>query len=181
MTLINKLNALFDRVITGFAVLAGFLLAFSVISVTVSVATRYFFNFPIGWVTEISAYILLYITFMIAAWVLKEGAHVTIDIVLELLRPNIQSVISIFTSYLCAAVCLILTFFGARETWELYSTGYFTPTELELPKWTINIVIFVGSLLLFIQFLRMGHENMRIRKDAKDNKEMTHAVREFDA
>jgi len=181
MKVSDRLTALFDHIITWMAILAGVLLAFSVISVTISVATRYFFNFPIGWVTEISAYILLYITFMVAAWVLKEEAHVTIDIILELLRPGVQSFINIITSYICATVCLILTFFGARETWELYKTGYFTPTELELPKWSINIIIFVGSLLLFIQFLRRGHEHMRIRRDAKNKRQVNHSIHEFEA
>jgi C4-dicarboxylate transporter DctQ subunit len=181
MKLSKRLSAIFDHIITWMSVLAGILLAFSVISVSISVATRYFFNYPVGWVTEICAYILLYITFMVAAWVLKEEAHVTIDIILEQLKPRVQSFINIITSYISAIVCLILTFFGARETWELYKTGYFTPTELELPKWIINIIIFVGSLLLFIQFLRRGHGYMGIWRHPKNKKQMTSTIHEFEA
>lgn len=181
MNLVKRLSAVFDHIITWMAILAGILLAFSLISVSVSVATRYFFNYPIGWVTEISAYILLYITFMVAAWVLKEEAHVTIDILLEQLKPRFRSFINIITSYTSAAVCLVLTFFGARETWELYKTGYFTPTEMELPKWMINVVIFVGSLLLFIQFIKRGHQYLGIWRDTKNRKEHSSTIREFEA
>ncbi len=63
MKLITKITAIFDRTIEAMVILAGILLAFAVLSVSVAVATRYFLGYPIGWVIEISTYILLYITF----------------------------------------------------------------------------------------------------------------------
>jgi TRAP-type C4-dicarboxylate transport system permease small subunit len=42
--------------------------------VAAGIATRYFFNYPLPWVTEIAEYILLYIPFLVGAWVLKKDA-----------------------------------------------------------------------------------------------------------
>ena len=109
MRLLTKLTVIFDRTLDAMAILAGILLAFAVLSVSVAVATRYFLGYPIGWVIEISAYILLYITFLVAAWVLREEGHVTIDIVIEWLMPRTQSLINIITSTISAMVCFILT------------------------------------------------------------------------
>jgi len=135
-------------------ILAGILLIFITLIIGVSIASRYFLNRPMGWVTEISEYSLLYITFLVAAWVLKKEGHVKMDIVLTRLKPRTQSVTNVITSAISAVVCFILTWYGVRVTWELFQTGYPTPTILELPKFIIIAAIFIGSFLLFIQFLR---------------------------
>jgi len=180
MKLIAKLTAIFDRTLDAMAILAGILLAFAVLSVSVAVATRYFLGYPIGWVIEISSYILLYITFLVAAWVLREEGHVAVDIVLERLRPRTRSLINIGTSTISAVVCFILTWYGIRVTWDLFQTSYFTPTELELPKWIINAIIFVGSFLLFIQFLRRSYGYLESRKAPQYKEQGPKTRHEFD-
>jgi len=157
MRLVRKLTIIFDRIV-GFAhILAGILLIFAMVSVSAAIASRYLLGHPIGWVIEISEYILLYVTFLVAAWVLREEGHVKMEIVLSRLNPRVQSLINTITSAISAIICLILTWYGVKVTWDLFQGGYFTPTILELPKFIIIAVIFVGSFLLFVQFMRRGH------------------------
>jgi len=157
MKLVKKLTNFFDRTIGAMAILAGILLIFTMLSVSVAIASRYFLNRPMGWVIEISEYCLLYITFLVAAWVLKGEGHVKMDIILNRFNPRTQSLINVITSAISAIVCIILTWYGVKVTLELFQTGYFTPTILELPKFIIIAIIFVGSFLLLIQFLRRTH------------------------
>ena len=154
MRLVRKLSNFFDRVLVVMTILAGILLIFSLLSINMEVASRYFLGRPMGWVTEISEYTLLYITFLAAAWVLKREGHVRMDIVLDRLSPRTQSMLNVFTSGMSAIVCFILSWYGVKVTWELFQTAYFTPTILELPKFIIVAIIFIGSILLLIQFLR---------------------------
>ena len=180
MTLMKRFDSFFDKILNLMAIVAGGLLAFSMLSVSIAVATRYFFNYPIGWVIEISSYILLYVTFLVAAWVLKEGGHVTIDIILNQLKSRTQSLINFITSIINAAVCLILTYSAGKVTLDLYKTNYFTPTELELPKWIINIIIVIGSLSLFIQFIRTGISYMGNFKDVKNRSKVPETLKEYE-
>lgn len=159
MRLVKKLTNFFDRIIVLMTILAGILLVFAMLIISGAVASRYFLGRPIGWVIEISEYIILFVTFLVAAWVLKQEEHVKMDIVLNQLNPRTQSMINVITSGISAIVCFILTWYGAKVTWELFETGYFTPTLLELPKFIIIAVIFIGSFILFIQFLRRTHNN----------------------
>jgi hypothetical protein len=71
----EKAGLFFDRILDFFFVLAGILLAFSALSVAMAIVSRYFFNRPWGWVVEISEYILLYITFLVSARVLKKSVR----------------------------------------------------------------------------------------------------------
>ena len=180
MGLMKRFDAFFDKILNLMAIAAGGLLAFSLISVSVAVASRYFFNYPIGWVIEISSYILLYVTFLAAAWVLREGGHVTIDVVINRLQSKTQSLINFITSIINAAVCVILTYSAGKVTLDLYKTNYFTPTELELPKWIINIIIVVGSLSLFIQFIRSGIGYMDEFKDGKNRSRVPETLKEYE-
>ena len=145
---------IFDHILTVLFAFSGVLLAFATCSVALGILSRYFFARPIAWVTEISEYILLFITFLVAAWVLKHDEHVKMDIILNLFPPSTQSVINFITSIISAFICLVITLFGARVTWILYKSKAFTYTILELPKFIFTSVILIGGFLLFIQFLR---------------------------
>ena len=153
MKIIGILTNIINRTIDLMAILAGILLIFSMLSISMGVASRYLLDRPMAWVVEISEYSLVYITFLIAAWVLKREGHVKMDLVFNRLSPRTQLMMSIITSIISAIVCFILFWYGVKVTWELFRTDYFTPTVLELPKFVIVAIIFIGSLMLFFQFL----------------------------
>ena len=144
----------FDRILNILAIAAGLLLLLIMILVCLDVGLRYLFNRPLGWVTEIGSYVLLYVTFLVAAWVLRGEGHVAMDMITNLVSPKIQSMVKAVTSAISALVCLVLAWFGFKVSWDLLWSGYFTPTMLELPKWFLTAVIFLGFFLLFIQFIR---------------------------
>lgn len=150
----DRFSTLFDRVLNAMAFLGGVLLAFSVLSISAEVFSRYLLNYPFGWVTEISSYSLLYITFLVAAWVLRSDDHIKVDAVIKLFKPRTQSLLHLITLLTCSLMCLILVIFGAKVSLDLYKSDYFTPTMLELPKYLILSIIFVGYFTLFVQFVR---------------------------
>ncbi len=164
MNLIERILAVFDHMVDAMRIISGTLLVLVTVGVSVGVASRYFFNRPIGWLVELSSYALLYMTFMVAAWVLRDDGHVSMDFVVNRLGPGPRALVNAVTSAVSAMVCLVLTWFGIVVTWDLFKTDYFTPTMLELPKWVIIAVIFVGSFMLFIQSVR---RTFRYLKDWK--------------
>lgn len=150
----EKAGLFFDRTLDFFFILAGVLLAFAALSVAMAIVSRYFFGRPWGWVVEISEYILLYITFLVSARVLKGEGHVKMDIVLEHLGPKVRSAVNIITSIISSLACLIVAGYGAKVSWDLYQTKAFTYTMYKFPKFIFTLAIFIGSLLLFLQFIR---------------------------
>ena len=155
MKLFSMVTRIYERTIDIAAFLAGVLLIFLMLSVTLEVTLRYFWGRPTSWVVEIAGYILLFITFLVAAWVLKREGHVKMDLVLSLFSMKTQSLVNAITSLISALICLVLTWVGAKAA--LYFIGYQTPTVLMLPKSMIISIIFIGSFLLFIQFLRRAY------------------------
>lgn len=165
--LVLKASATFDRTLEILLFFAGILLGFATLSVALGIVTRYFFARPMGWVTEISEYILLYSAFLVGAWVLRSEGHVKMDIVLNMLPPKAQSLINFITSLISCMVCLIITWYGAVVTWDLFKSKAFTYTILELPKFIFTFVICLGGLLLFIQFIRRAYGYLKPPKEPR--------------
>ena len=160
MKLVSRLTAVFDRILNIFTAFAGFLLLFVVASVFLGIVMRAMGR-PLAWVLEVSEYSLIYICFLIAAWVLKVEGHVSIDIVTNQLKPTSRSLLTAITSAICAVVCGILTWFGTRMTWRFFLSGEFVVSVMEPPKYILLLIIAVGSFLLLIQFLRRTYKHLR--------------------
>jgi TRAP-type C4-dicarboxylate transport system permease small subunit len=93
-------------------------------------------------------------TFLGAAWVLSREEHVTIDIVTGHLSPSAQRILTIFSSILCALVCLLIFVFGVMEVVYSLGKGILVAAELEIPRAVNLVVIPLGCLFLWIQFTR---------------------------
>lgn len=154
MKILRYFNTIFDRFNIVLIIAAGVLLTLLLVIIGTDVILRYFFLKPLGWSKEISEYILLYMTFLIATWILQQEGHVKMDIVLGRLSQGIQKVINIITSAISACVCMILTYFSITVTIDLFETDYYTPTVLEWPKGIFIAIIAFGYFMLFIQLIR---------------------------
>ena len=122
--------------------------------VNYEVVARYVLNRPTPWMLEIVEYALLYIAFLGAAWLLKEDGHIKLDIVLERLNPRVQAWFNIITSIIGAIICLFITWYGVKVTWDLYHSGQYFAAFLKPPKYIIIMIVPAGCFLLFVQFLR---------------------------
>jgi TRAP-type C4-dicarboxylate transport system permease small subunit len=162
MKLSTKVNSIFDRTIDLLAFLAAIMIIFTMLLVSAEVVMRYFLRRPIAWDVEITEYLLLYITFLAAAWVLKREGHVRIDILLNRLTPRSQAMLGIITSILGILICGALVWYGTLVTWDHFLRQVtYARSLLEVPYYPILAIIPVGSLLLMLQFVRRTLDTWR--------------------
>lgn len=147
-------KTVFDHIIEIGCALGIFTIIFLAIGVNARVGIRYMFGFPINWVIDISTILQIYLTFLAAAWLLREEGHVSIDIVLTFLKPRQRYFLQIINSILCIIVCMIITVYGAMETYSSLKSNLYLGMPLEPPKWIAIIIIPLGTLFLMIQFIR---------------------------
>ena len=150
---ISRASHIFNRILDIAVVIAGIILIYMMLSVCVDVVMRYFFNMPTIWVVEVAAYCLLFITFLVAAWVLKREGHVKIELLLDRMRPGGQNLLNGITSIIAAIVFLVITWYGIKITWNLYQTNFIVNTVLMPPKFIIMFIIPLGTLLFSIQLV----------------------------
>lgn len=166
----KKFTAVFDCVLGGAALFAAIIIAYLIISVTLDVCMRYFLNSPQAWVPESASYGMLFITFLGAAWVLKRGKHVNIEIVLNWLKPRDQSMLNLITSVISAFLFILITCISIWVTWDSFARNIWINSALEPPRGAILIIIPIGSFLLSIQFIRRAYNYWSSWKESKAKK-----------
>lgn len=154
MKSLTRLGKILDQVNIIMVVISTVLILGLTLIVGADITLRYVFLRPLGWVKEVSEYILVALGFLVAAWILKDDGHVKMDLLLTKVSPKTQTMMNLITSILSIFVVLIVTWFSLRVIIDFYRTKLVTPSVLEPQKWVLLIPIFVGSLLLAIQFIR---------------------------
>lgn len=148
----------FDRVLDLGAALAATLLLAVMLATTVKVSFRYGLHEGLIGIDQISGTLLLYITFLGAAWVLRREEHVTVDLLVTGRSPKVRRRLHVVSSIMGALVCLVLTVFGTLEVIGSWQKGILIPAELELPRALNLAVIPLGSLCLCLQFVRRARQ-----------------------
>ena len=162
--LCKRLDYYLGRVINISAYIAVGLLVFIVAGITWEIIYRMVTGKSVVWVVEFSEYSLLYITFLAAAWVLKKDEHIKMDMVINRFSVYMQSLINAITSTLAFLFVLIIFLYSLKTAFNYFQMSYYTPTPLQVPQWTILIVIPIGSLLILLQLLKRYSESIKIIK-----------------
>ena len=158
-----------DQVEEVFFHLAIVMVVFMVVSVAVEVVLRYFFLKPIKWELEINEYLLVQITFLSSAWVLRREGHVVVDLVTSRVNTRTNALLYFISSSIGAVLCLVLAVFGAMTTLENFQKGTLVYwTNVNMPQYAVNAVIPLGCLLLSLQFVRRAVTNLTTFRAAKE-------------
>lgn len=117
------------------------MLAIMFVAFIIQIASRYFFNFPIGWSSELSVVAWLYMVLIGSALWLRESEEIRFDLVSGSLGPRGRRVIGI----LVAAVGLVLFAMSFPATWK-----YVTFMKVESSSYLkIRLDILYSVYLLF--------------------------------
>jgi len=144
----------FDTVIESMAFIAGVLLCLVTLFVSYAVVIRYLGFNPPAWVLQYTEYALLWMTFLGAAWLLREGGHIKIDTIVARLKPRALKRVEIIDHMLGMVVCLIIFWFGCVHTIDLFQRGIMDVKGVSVPKFAFFLVIPIGGLMLLLQFVR---------------------------
>jgi TRAP-type C4-dicarboxylate transport system permease small subunit len=150
----GKIDRILDGIIKFFGIIAGILFMMMALIVTYNVVMRYFVARPPVWAVETTEYIMVYATFLAAAWILSVDGHVKIDILVMRLSPKNQYLLSIIVSFLGLVACAVLGWFALESTYSLYTRDVIMMKMMPWPKWILIAPIPLGILLTLIQFIR---------------------------
>lgn len=136
------------------AALVGSLLILGItFLITANVLSRKYFNESITGTLELTEYTLVWITFISAAWVLRQDGHVKVDILILILPRTVRKWFYYIAQVLGCLVCLFLTFYSAAEVYTSYLRGLRLINQLIIQKWIVLSVIPIGFFMLSIEFV----------------------------
>jgi C4-dicarboxylate transporter DctQ subunit len=151
----------FDFIIEFLTYIAGIIIVAVTFSVSWSAVVRYLGFRPPTWTFQFTEYALLWFTFLAAAWLLREGGHISIDTVVSRLPTKTRRYVDIMNDILGFIVSVIIFWFGTLHTIDLFQRGIMEVKGTTVPKFPLFLIIPLGGLALSIQFGRQFFSNIR--------------------
>jgi TRAP-type C4-dicarboxylate transport system permease small subunit len=147
-TLISWLDALMRGFCTLFAVTFGIL----TLLVCVDIVARRIGVASMPWLVEVIEYVMYAGTFLAAPWVLRQGEHVRVDLVLTSLPKDAAVRLQQLVDALGLIVSVIMLYYGAAVVIDGYQTNAIQLKNIAVHEWILMLPIPIGSALLAVEF-----------------------------
>jgi TRAP-type C4-dicarboxylate transport system permease small subunit len=116
----------------------------------------------IWWLYEAVEYALYVGVFIGAPWVLQQGAHVRVDVLVSSLPKKAATRLEQMTDVFGACLSLLLCYYGIRAAISEFEAGTLPDKDLSIANWYMVSVFAVSFFLLAIEFL------LRLRRAGKE-------------
>ncbi len=146
-------------------VLIGSLMAAATLIIFVAVVHRYalgisflypiLFPIDLSWAQELCIYMFVWIAKFGAAYGVRTGIHVGVDVLVNKLSAGARKPVIMFALLCGALFTSVVGTMGAKFVIELYPTGQVSP-DMEMPRWIIFLCVPLGSYLMCFRFLQVA-------------------------
>ncbi|WBY02676.1 TRAP transporter small permease subunit [Ramlibacter tataouinensis] len=155
--------------------LAGCAVMFAMMLVIVAdVALR---NIPLpglprglAWSNEVSELMLFLTTMLVAPWLLRQGQHIRVDIVLQALPSRLAWQLEWVGDTIGLAACLFMAWYGTRAAWASWSDGALMIKTLVTPEWwwlaPLPLTFVLLSIEMVLRMRRLAAGARAPRQDA---------------
>jgi len=114
----------------------------------------------VSWAQELCIYLFIWMAKFGAAYGVRTGIHVGVDVLVRNLAPAKQKFFVILSLGSGAFFTAIIALLGGKFVHFIYVTGQISP-DLEMPMWIIYLAIPLGSSLMCYRFLQVMRNYLR--------------------
>lgn len=130
----------------GMFVLSMTSLLLFTIMFNIEVALRYFFNAPTTWSQDVIGIATLVVIFLGLPYVTMKRSHITIDFLVESLKPQVSIFLGTVARIITVFVLLYSAYIVGGEAMKQFSRGTMTASSLPIPKWPLLAFMVVGLI-----------------------------------
>lgn len=140
------MQGLVDFVFKFIRLLLGVTLLLSVLLICANAFGRYVLHAPIIWAEEVLGYVLVWLVYLGAVDVTREGGHLSMDLVTQSLRPRWRRALELLANLVFLAVCALIVYqaIGTLPQYNYYSQVAGLPVDV------LHTVIPVSFSLMFL-------------------------------
>ncbi len=171
--MIDRLSHHYGRFLSALAMLGCAILLAMMLLIVADVALRNLAlpGLPQGlaWSNEISELMLYLITMCVAPWLLRQGQHIRVDIVLQAIPARLAWGFEWAGDVIGFGCCLVIAWFGAQAAWSSYLSGAVNIKTLVTPEWwALAPLPFIFLLLGIEMIFRMIRLQRGVRSPRHD-------------
>ena len=102
---------------------------------------------------EYSAYLVIAITFLSAGYALRQGAHIRVTLLTDMLPERLKRWWDVFAASLCMLVVVLLLYYGSKFFLAALFSGQRSDTIMATPLWIPRLLLVPGYLLLVLEIM----------------------------
>lgn len=124
--------------------------------------------YGISWSNEVSEAMLYLVTMLTAPWLLRQGQHIRVDIVLRAVPPRLGWYFEWVADALGLVCCLLIAWYGVHAVIQSFKSGALSIKTLVTPEWWMLAPLPVAFVLLAIEMgfrMRRLHLGERMPRD----------------
>ncbi|MFO1157573.1 MAG: TRAP transporter small permease [Reyranellaceae bacterium] len=161
---------LFERLLDFFCSLFGVVIGLIIALICLDVALRDLSLGSLPWLIELSEYLMYAGTFLAAPWVLRQGNHVRVDLLLVALPKRLAIRLEQFVDLCGLGISLVLLYYGSAVVADAWRSNMIAYKTWYVPEWLLYLAIPAGALLLAIEFVLRF---LRVKGAVKDTYSVT--------
>lgn len=123
----------------------------SIVLVFVNVIFRQF-NMGVTWTEELTRYLIVWITFIGASVCVREGSHISIDFLQEIVKGSWKKYLAIVVNIVSIIFSILLTYYAYFYLVDINSKQQMSPA-LGVPIVYFYSVIFISAILLLVRYI----------------------------
>lgn len=112
-------------------------------------------QFNLSWAQEACIYMFVWMAKFGAAYGVRTGIHVGVDVLIRKLPDQQRKIMVIFGLLAGALFTGVVAYLGGNFVWKIAHTDQ-TSADLELPMWIVYLCVPCGSSLMCYRFLQVA-------------------------
>jgi len=153
----KRFSAWYGRLLAGLALAGCAVLLLMMLVICVDVLLRNVRIVPgmlgVAWANEATEYALYFITMLTAPWLLRQGMHIRIDVMLRAIPRRLAWYCEWFADAAALACCAVIALYGVKAVVSSYTIGAMVVKVLSVPEWWLLAPLPAAFVLLAVEVL----------------------------
>lgn len=169
----RAISAAYGRLLNLLMIVASLMLGAMMLFICADVLLRNVAIVPglrgLEWSNEVSETLLYLITLLAAPWLLRQGQHIRVDLLLRAIPKRTAWYLEIVADLLALLCCLALILYSAKAALASYRAGSLLIKTLVTPEWWSLAPLPVAFTLLAIEVMFRMHRLLSAERAPRDD------------
>ncbi len=155
--MIRRLSDLYGRLLAGLSLAGCAVLLLTMLVICADVLLRNVRIVPgmlgVSWANEVTEYALYLITMLTAPWLLRQGMHIRIDVLLRAIPRRLAWYCEWMVDAIALSCCVTIAYYGVKAVLSSHAISGMVVKVLSVPEWWLLAPLPVTFALLAIEVL----------------------------
>jgi TRAP-type C4-dicarboxylate transport system permease small subunit len=154
---VSRISEQYGRFLAGLALAGCAVLLLMMLVICTDVFLRNVRVVPgmlgVPWANEVTEYALYLITMLTAPWLLRQGMHIRVDVLLRVIPRRLAWYCEWAVDVMALTCCAVIAFYGVKAVLSSHAIGGTVVKVLSVPEWWLLAPLPAAFALLAVEVL----------------------------